>query len=72
MENMLTVGEFAEAIRISPKALRIYAGDTRLAERPPPPGFIDESLERPLEVRRALPESLRGTERSDEARGVSS
>src|SRR6476469_9969004 len=25
MENLLTIGEFAEATRISPKALRLYA-----------------------------------------------
>ena len=25
MENLLTIGEFAEATRLSPKALRLYA-----------------------------------------------
>ena len=27
MENLLTIGEFAEATRLSPKALRLYAAN---------------------------------------------
>lgn len=31
MENLLTIGEFAEAARLSPKALRLYAEQGLLA-----------------------------------------
>jgi hypothetical protein len=31
MENLLTIGEFAEATRISPKAVRLYAENGLLA-----------------------------------------